>query len=169
MSITAWWKARIGRRDRRRGDRARLRDAHRYGRRLARQWLAGRGSVVRALTPGAEGSFVAAAFRHGLVEGTSTRDAVEVAQAVLSGMADAARKRSRQPRAGKPSLEASRRVAAQRGVAWMAEQVLRGVDADFELGQATIEKIRGWSLGQPLRTQGPSPTQRPSPLSASRG
>jgi hypothetical protein len=103
-----------------------------------------------------------------LVEGTSTRDAVEVAQAVLSGMADAARNPSRHPRAAKPSVEASRRAAAQRGVTWMAEQVLRGVGADYELGQATIEKIRGWSLEQPFPTQGPSSIQHPSPLSASR-
>ena len=162
MSITAWWKGRIRRRDCRGRERARLREAQRYGRELARHWIAGRGSAVRALTPGAEDSFVAAAFRHGLIEGTSILDAAAVAQAVLSGMGDAARDPSRTPRAERRPVEASRRAAAQRGVVWMAEQALLGVDSDYKLGRATIEKIRSWSLERP------SPTQHPSPLSASR-
>ena len=162
MNITAWWKARIERHDRCSGERARLRDARRFGARLARHWLAGRGSVIRSMTPGAGDSFVAAAFRHGLVEGTSIQDAAEVAQAVLSGMAGAARNSSRQQRAASRSVVASQRAAAQRGVDWMAEQVLRGADADYKLSRSTIEKIRSWSLERSL------PNQRPGPLSASR-
>jgi hypothetical protein len=162
MNVTAWWKARIVRRDRCGGERARLRDAHRFGGRLARHWLAGRGSVIRSTTPGAGDSFVAAAFRHGLVEGSSIQDAAEVAQAVLTGMAGVARNSSWQKRAGNRSVVASQRAAAQRGVDWMAEQVLRGADADYKLSQSTIEKIHSWSL------EGSVPNQRPAPLSASR-
>ena len=45
----------------------------------------------------------------------------------------------------------------------MAEQVLQGADADYKLGQATVDKIRSWSLESPFLTE------HPSPLSASRG
>ncbi len=114
------------------------------------------------MTPGAGDSFVAAAFRHGLVEGTSIQDAAEVAQAVLSGMAGTARNSSRQQRAASRSVVASQRAAAQRGVDWMAEQVFRGANADYKLSRSTIEKIRSWSLERSL------PNQRPGPLSASR-
>ena len=68
-----------------------------------------------------------------------------VAQAVLSGMAATARNRSRLSRPRNRPVDASYRDAAQRGVAWMVEQVLRGCGADFELGRTTIEKIRSWS------------------------
>ncbi|MBW2398306.1 MAG: hypothetical protein JRG80_03425 [Deltaproteobacteria bacterium] len=160
MGITTWWKTRIEWHDRCRDQRARLRDAYRFGQKIARYWLAGRGSVVRAMTPGAGDSFVAAAFRHGLVEGTSIQDAAAVAQAVLSGMADAAHNPSRRLRPGSRSLQASQRAAAQRGVDWMAEQVLRGADADYQLGRTTIEKIRSWSLECPFPTPRPSPSRQ---------
>lgn len=150
MSITIWRKRQ---RAQRRDERARLRDARQFGRELARQWIAGRSSVVRALTPGAGDSFVAAAFRYGLVEGTSIRDAAELAQAVLSGMGDTARYSTRRPRSGRRSAEVSQRDAAQRGVAWMAEQVLRGVASDYKLGRATIEKIHSWSFERSLPDQ----------------
>jgi hypothetical protein len=150
MSITIWRKLR---RDQRRDERARSRDARQFGRDLARQWIAGRSSVVRALTPGAGDSFVAAAFRYGLVEGTSIRDAAELAQAVLSEMGDTARYSTRRPRSGARSAAISQRDAAQRGVAWMAEQVLQGVGGDYRLGGATTEKIRSWSLERPVPDQ----------------
>lgn len=161
MRRTAWWKAWIIRSIRRRDEQARLRAAHQFGHQLARCWLAGRGSAIRALTPGAEDSLVAAAFRHGLLEGSDLRDAAEVAHSVLSGMTDAARTRSRNPRGGSRSLETSRRAAALRGVASMAEQVLLDAASDYKLDRATIDKIRGWSLDHPF-------TNRPAfPQSAS--
>jgi len=147
MTITGWWRFRASPGARSRSEQARRREARRFGRTLARHWLEGRESPVRALTPGAGDSFVAAAFRHGLIEGTSIRDAAEVAHAVLSGMAEEARRDLRHaPRrpVGEPC-----RDAAKRGVAWMAEQVLRGADPEYKLGTATIEKIRGWTVDSP--------------------
>jgi hypothetical protein len=158
MNITVWMKGRSLRRTERRDERNRTRDAHQFGRDLARHWLAGRGSVIRSLTPGAGDSLVAAAFRHGLVEGTSMRDATSLAQAVLSGMGDAARNSPRRTRSGSRYLVASQWDTALRGVAWMAEQALRGVDVDYKLNRATIEKIRSWSL------ECPTPSQHGFPL-----
>jgi len=159
-SSLGWWDAWSARRDRRRWQRSRLRDAHRFGQELARHWLAGRGSVVRSITPGVGDSFVAAAFRHGLVAGTSFCDAVDLAQAVLSGMADTARNSSSRPRRGRRAVvDPSHRDAARRGVNAMAAQVLREVESDFALGRATIEKIRSWSLDRPSHARhGAAPT-----------
>jgi hypothetical protein len=153
MRITAWWKDRIGRHERRLDESERLRDAQRYGRDLARGWLAGPNSLVRPLTPGAGGSLVSAAFRHGLIEGDSLGDAADVAHAVLSGMSNAARQASGRSRGRRHAAEASRRVTAQRGVAWMADQVLQNAGGDFRLGMVTLEKVRRWSLEAPFSAQ----------------
>jgi hypothetical protein len=132
------------------GEPERYREARRFGRRLGRAWLSGRDSTIRVLTPGAGDSLVAAAFRHGLVEGDSLRDAGEVAHAVLSGFAEGARETRRDPR--RRSAAEPCRESAQRGVCRMARQVLQGAESEYRIGAATAAKIRSW----PLDPVGPS-------------
>jgi hypothetical protein len=147
MEFSRWWRSHRASRKARAEREPRLCEARRYGHALARRWLAGPRSAVRSLTPGVDHSLVAVAFRHGLIEGASLSDAAEVAQAVLAGMTEAGRSRARRAplRAGHTSHEASRRATAERGVIWMADRVLRGVEDDHRLSRATIEKIRAWS------------------------
>ena len=147
MAIVDWWISHRSERTRRHCEYRRMKSAHQIGRAFARRWTRQQSSVVRPIEQATDGSCVAIAFRHGLVEGRNMQDAVHLAQCVLSGMSRRAQRPSRRLRRFKAYANLDRapsHEAARRGVHWMAQQALGDPAGACTLHPDTLAKIRSW-------------------------
>ena len=148
MAIVGWWRSRSSERNRRHSEYRRMRSAHQVGRAFARRWSCQQSSTVRPIEQAFDASCVAIAFRHGLIEGRSIRDAVQLAQCVLSGMSRSTHRptdRLRRFKAYSNLDRATSHEAASRGVRWMAQQALSDPTGAYKFHPDTLAKIRNWS------------------------
>jgi hypothetical protein len=147
MAIVDWWHSRRSERTRRQREYRRMRSAHQIGRAFARRWACQLPSVVRPIESAVDDACVAIAFRHGLVEGRNMRDAVHLAQCVLSGMSRGAQRPTRRLRRFKAYAHVDRagsHEAAFRGIRWMAQQALSDPAGVDPLHPDTLAKIQSW-------------------------